>query len=375
MLMTSELSVKQKAEIEILDNKLQAKLSNGIMNIQSVLGKMQEVDNMIEDYLMPPELLKFNVTDNTLMTNYEDKSFCIHNNALSQLSTKYNVPGKYLKDMSRGKEWEQDLAVKILNEHSVNAKQDELLVRTVGGQVRGVLSNTYDRYSSFEVYKSFLEGAESWGGTVICDAHHDDLTGYIEIVDRNIIPLRLKDDEVTYVVMGAQIRNSDFGCRALDVKVFFMQVICMNGMTGQSLVRRIHRGSAIQTTNIRLSNEALRADAHARALMVRDCMTNVFDPLQIEKQINVLEQQAGHEVNIQREIKKLPKLGVHKSEIELLEGKLMDANPEDGIIGGNTMWKLTQGISAVANTVECATRKRDLCDIAGGLLNRIKVEV
>ena len=54
------------------------------------------------------------------------------------------------------------------------------------------------------------------------------------------------------------------------------------------------------------------------------------------------------------------------------ENKLMSGNPEDGLTGGSTLWKLAQGISAVANDLEDKTRTRDLQDIAGTLFIRNK---
>jgi hypothetical protein len=74
------------------------------------------------------------------------------------------------------------------------------------------------------------------------------------------------------------------------------------------------------------------------------------------------------ELDFPEEIKKLPKMGFHKSEVDLLTKTLMEANPEDGIQGKNTLWKLAQGMTAVANKVEDKERKRDLQDMASGML-------
>ena len=53
-----------------------------------------------------------------------------------------------------------------------------------------------------------------------------------------------------------------------------------------------------------------------------------------------------------------------KKEIETL---YMRANTEDGMAGESTLWKLTQGISAIAREAE-PTRARELHELAGNLL-------
>ena len=46
-------------------------------------------------------------------------------------------------------------------------------------------------------------------------------------------------------------------------------------------------------------------------------------------------------------------------------------NPEDGVTGGATLWKLTQGITAFAREQE-PERCRELHEISGQLMNRVK---
>ncbi len=49
----------------------------------------------------------------------------------------------------------------------------------------------------------------------------------------------------------------------------------------------------------------------------------------------------------------------------------MNGNPEDGLSGGPSLWKLTQGLTAVAREME-PTRSRELHEISGELMRRIK---
>mgnify|MGYP000085971265 len=48
----------------------------------------------------------------------------------------------------------------------------------------------------------------------------------------------------------------------------------------------------------------------------------------------------------------------------------MNNNPDDGLAGGPTLWKLTQAITAYARETQPA-RQRELHELSGELLNRV----
>lgn len=74
-----------------------------------------------------------------------------------------------------------------------------------------------------------------------------------------------------------------------------------------------------------------------------------------------------------KELKRLVKAGsLLKSEGESVEKILMRNDPDDGVQGGATLWKLTQAITAHARELE-PRRSRELHEISGALLNRVKV--
>ena len=61
-----------------------------------------------------------------------------------------------------------------------------------------------------------------------------------------------------------------------------------------------------------------------------------------------------------------------KTENEGVRKLLMNNNPDDGVTGGATLWKLTQGITAFAREQQ-PERCRELHEISGQLMNRVKV--
>ena len=78
------------------------------------------------------------------------------------------------------------------------------------------------------------------------------------------------------------------------------------------------------------------------------------------------------DVDFDRELKSLVQRGaLLKNEGREVEKLLMNNNPDDGITGGATLWKLAQGITAFAREQE-PERSRELHEISGQLMNRVK---
>lgn len=73
-------------------------------------------------------------------------------------------------------------------------------------------------------------------------------------------------------------------------------------------------------------------------------------------------------------LKNLTKNGsLLKQEGKEVEKILMRNDPDDGVQGGSTLWKLTQAITAHARELT-PERSRELHEISGALLNRVKLQ-
>ena len=79
------------------------------------------------------------------------------------------------------------------------------------------------------------------------------------------------------------------------------------------------------------------------------------------------------DVDFDKELKNLVQKGaLLKNEGREVEKLLMNNNPDDGVTGGATLWKLTQGITAFAREQQ-PERCRELHEISGQLMNRVKI--
>ena len=75
-------------------------------------------------------------------------------------------------------------------------------------------------------------------------------------------------------------------------------------------------------------------------------------------------------VDIDKELKSLSKGKMLKDEVKGVEQVLMRSNPEDGVQGESSLWKLVQGITAHSRELN-PQRERELQEIAGELMNKI----
>jgi hypothetical protein len=146
-----------------------------------------------------------------------------------------------------------------------------------------------------------------------------------------------------------------------------LNVLCLNGLVGESILREFHLGNRIPE-DIRVSEETYHKETAARAALVTDIMHQIYLPEHTDKMIQKIEGASAQRISIQREIEHLPKLGLSVSEVKAVERVLMENAPENGLEGSPTLWKLVNAMTAVARDSQ-PERKRELELIASDMLN------
>jgi hypothetical protein len=322
---------------------------------------------MIDDFLVPSRKLSF-TNNGKVSLEFKDEKMGLHTNAINQLASRFGLSAKDLQREANGKKWERDVFASRMNEYGLNAPRKNVLVRKVKDQAKAVLSDRYRIINTAAIFAAFLKAAADTGA-VLVDAVHGDLRDFLEVIHPEVIEIPTEKNGIIYYGMGAQIRDSGFGVGKFDVRIMGLNVVCLNGLTRDSVMQQVHLGSRLESQHqISFAEETIEADTKARSLAVRDTMKSLFSRENFTRERQRVTDATEIELDFPEEIKKLPKMGFHKSEVDLLTKTLMEANPEDGIQGKNTLWKLAQGMTAVANKVEDKERKRDLQDMASGML-------
>jgi hypothetical protein len=355
-------------EKTLIRNKLNSELSRRSKDIGEAVQKMEESGQMLDDFLVPSKNLYFD-NNGKVSVGWSDEAMGLHRNAISQLAGRFGINGKDLQREANGSEWEREVFKQRMNAYGANAPTKNLLIRKYDGQAKAVLSDKYRRMNTAAIFIAFMSAAMETG-SVLVDASHGELRDFLEVIHPEIVEIPTEKNGLIYTAFGAQIRNSDFGASKLELNVYQMNVVCLNGLVAKKMISDVHLGSKIEGSgNISFSEETMDADTHARALAVRDIMKSVYSKDNITRERQRIVDATEIELDFVQEIKQLPKMGVLQGEVDLLNKTLMDNNPDDGIQGRNTLWKMAQGLTAVANKIESADRKRDLQDIASSMIS------
>ena len=371
----------QKGLNEVVMNKVQRMVENKAVGVQATMERLIEEGKIAQDYIAPlgvnlrkqehDPVITFKA-ENGLFLNMPDGQFSVHSNAVRQLADRMGVPQRYLLNLAGGDEWAQQLAAHLLNEHSSWTQRSRVLIRTVGEQVRGVLSDSYRRLNSVEILTAFVQEAAGQGA-VISDAYMNDTKVWAETILPTPITIPTAKNGDVIIFAGARFSTSDYGDGAVDMRAFLLNGACLNGMVRESVMKQVHLGSKLPD-NLQLSQKTYELDTRTTVSAVRDLTRGLFSKDNIMQKAIEIQAASEIDVDFEREIKKLTKDGgLLKAEGQAVEKILMNNNPDDGVQGAATLWKLTQAITAHARELT-PERSRELHEISGALMNRVRIQ-
>jgi len=365
---------------EVVTNKVHRMIENKKADVRETIQRLMYEGSVAQDYIAPVgvELRQKEVSPvitflnhGELIMNLRKTPFTLHDHATGQLAEKMNIPPNYLRGLARGDEWQKQLAATVLNEHASWTERQRILVRSVGTEVRGILSDSYRRLNSVEILTAFMEEADRQGA-VVADARMTDTKIWAEtILPMPIVIPTVKNGDVV-VFMGARFSTSDYGDGAVDMRAFLLNGACLNGMVRESVMKQIHLGSRLPD-NLQLSNRTYELDTQTTVSATRDLTKSLFSRDIIMQKAIEIQGASAIDVDFDTELRKLVKAGsLNKSDQDGVQKILMHNNSNDGMQGDSTLWKLSQAISAHAREFE-PRRCRELHEISGLLMNRVKI--
>ena len=377
MTQTTEL---QQGLNEVVMNKVHRMIDGKAVGVRETMDRLISEGKIAQDYIAPIGVnLKINdhspvitfSANGSLRMDMPDGQFSLHDNAIGQLADRMGIPQRYLRGLASGEPWAKQLAATLLNEHSGWTQRSRVLVRTVGTQVRGVLSDSYRRLNSVEILTAFVQEAAQQGA-VISDAYMNDTKIWAETILPTPLTVPTANNGDVVIFAGARFSTSDYGDGAVDMRAFLLNGACLNGMVRESVMKQVHLGSKLPD-NLQLSQQTYELDTKTTVSAVRDLTKGLFSKDNLMKK--AIEIQGASEINVdfEHELKRLTRDGgLLKQEGKEVEKILMRNDPEDGVQGGATLWKLTQAITAHARELS-PERSRELHELSGQLLNRVKV--
>jgi len=377
MAQTTEL---QQGLNEVVMNKVQRMIDGKAVGVRETMERLVNEGKIAQDYIAPIGVnLKINdhspvitfSANGSLRMEMPDGQFTLHDNAIGQLADRMGIPQRYLRGLASGEPWAKQLAATLLNEHSGWTQRSRVLVRTVGKQVRGVLSDSYRRLNSVEILTAFVQEAADQGA-VISDAYMNDTKIWAETILPTPLTVPTANNGDVVIFAGARFSTSDYGDGAVDMRAFLLNGACLNGMVRESVMKQVHLGSKLPD-NLQLSQQTYELDTKTTVSAVRDLTKGLFSKDNLMKKAIEIQGASEMEVDFEHELKRLTRDGgLLKQEGKEVEKILMRNDPEDGVQGGATLWKLTQAITAHARELS-PERSRELHELSGQLLNRVKV--
>lgn len=211
--------------------------------------------------------------------------------AHSQVSNKLAIPKKYYDRM---RQEAPDLLSININQWMPD--KNKVMIRTLDGNIRAVLSDRYKIMDNHDLLLSCLEEFRNMGA----ELHRADLTENHMYIKAIVPHTREQITSNDTVVPGVIIQNSEVGSGAFRVQPFMLREVCTNGMIGESAITKIHLGKQNDTGLIQFSQETQVAESQALWLQVRDIVRGTFDPVTFKNWVRTI--QAGTEVEIHNPI-------------------------------------------------------------------------
>ncbi len=365
---------------EVVMNRVQNMIDGKAVGVQATMERLINEGKIAQDYIAPlgvnlkakdhAPVITF-TGENHLMMNMPDGQFTMHDNAIGQMADRMGIPQRYLRQLASGDPWAIALAAYVLNQHSDWTQRSRVLVRTVGTQVRGILSDSYRRLNSVEILTAFVQEAAGQGA-VISDAYMNDTKVWAETILPTPITVPTKNNGDVIIFAGARFSTSDYGDGAVDMRAFLLNGACLNGMVRESVMKQVHLGSKLPD-NLALSQQTYELDTKTTVSAVKDLTKGLFSKDNLMAKAIEIQGASEVEVDFTKELKRLTSNGgLLKQEGKEVEKILMRNNPDDGVQGGATLWKLTQAITAHARELS-PERSRELHELSGQLLNRVSV--
>ena len=289
----------------------------------------------------------------------------LHPHALRQIAERVGVPSanKVVSELGTS-EWGRRLTAEIVNEHLEHNVADptRYLVRSVGDQIRGVLSDKFRRLDTRPVLGTAIEEATNLGGVVANGWSND-----TRISLRVLIPEVIETVEGTgdYVAFGLDYSGSDYGDGAIDMKAFILRVLCLNGMMTSSEFRQIHLGRRLPE-NITFSEETYRLDTEATTSAVRDMTRTLLSQERRTALLGSIRKAAAEKIDPKEKLAVIRKR-LTKGESDAIASSYATAGIEE-LPPGENSWRFAQAIALVARNIDDGVRRMELEGLAGQVM-------
>jgi hypothetical protein len=307
-----------------------------------------------------------------LTVKFDNTEYGIDRHALGQLSSRAGIPGSYLAGLAAESGWQRELAADILNRHYHDgATNNRFLVRSIGDNVRGVLSDHYRRLDSRPLLDAFVDCCKKVGAVPI-----DGVMSTTRVSFKALIPEVFEPAPGEVIAFGLEWHNSDYGNGAHTLRPYILRPWCLNGATMENALSQVHLGGRL-SEEFEMSERTYELDTATSVSALRDIVQGVFAPPRINAMCEAIR--TANEKNIDwKNLKGSLAKRLLKGELEAAEAAF-DSSDVINLPAGKTMWRASNAISWIAGKTEDADRRLDLerlaGELAGGKRDHVQLEL
>lgn len=335
-------------------DKLQEGIGRRTASAQAVVERV--LNEVPDDALVRGNALRFTPAGTTLrMVAGEGGSWGLHRHALGQVAERAKVPTAYASTLHDGADWQRELLGHVLDETYKREQASRFLVRSIKGEARGFLSDRFRRLDSRPVLETVVDGVRAYGA-VPYEGRGTDVRVWL----RAILPEPVEILPGEWVGLGLTWGNSDFGAGALEGSGFILRLICLNGAMAEDVFRQVHLGRRLDDATF--SRRTYELDSKTVVSATRDLVRAVLSPEGRAKLVSGVRAAAAKEVG-----KDLPALltsTLSKEEVRKVR-EAFDGPDVVNLPAERTMWRASNALSWVAQTIADPQRKTEIEKLAG----------
>ena len=283
----------------------------------------------------------------------------LHPHARNQLAERAGIPRAYVEGLLEKGDWGKRLLAHNFGE-ILQRDTSKALVRSVGPQVRGVLSDRYRRLDSRPVFDAFCESASELGAVPV-EGYALETKVAIKALVANVF------EPVPHEVLafGCCLSNSDFGNGALSVSLFILRLACTNYAIAETPLRQVHLGKRLEE-NITFSQKTYELDTAATVSAVGDIVRAQLEPGKLASVCEAVK--AAHEEKVSPyQISAFLAKHATKAEAKEITDVFSSADVVN-VPAGQSRWRLSNACSWIAGKTTNEERRLELMKVAGDAL-------
>lgn len=277
-----------------------------------------------------------------------------------QLASYLNIPKAYYDRMNVQENI--DLLAKNVQFWANKQVNDRRMIRTLDGNIRGILSDRYRRLDNNDLLIAMLPILkEAKAQIVTCEITDRKL--YVKFITHQMEGEVKKGDIVT---LGGIISNSEVGFGALNIQPLILRKVCDNGLILNEIgYKKYHVGrkQKEETIDISYSDETNAAKDKAFWLETRDVIKQTVSQITMDKALTVMRASAGIKIDN-------PQVAMELVTEKLRLNEDESTNVLTHLINGGDLsnWGMLNAITRTAQDVASFDRSIELESLASQML-------